>query len=52
MKGHCGFLNIVTLEWLTLGKMYMFGLTVGINIYMAIIMLVFRVHYTIGRAYI
>lgn len=46
-SGHCGFLNIATLEWWTLGRINMFCVTLAINIYMMLVLLAFRVHYTI-----
>ena len=48
-SGHCGFLNICALEWFALGKRRMGFAIEAINVYMAIVMLIFRVHYTIGR---
>ena len=47
-SGHCGFLNICALEWFALGKRRMGFAIEAINVYMAIVMLIFRVHYTIG----
>lgn len=50
-SGHCGFLNMCALEWFALGKRYM-GFTVeAFNVYMVMVMLIFRVHYTIGLCF-
>ena len=50
-SGPCGFLNICALEWLAIGNKYM-GYTVeAFNFYMAFVMLIFRVHYTVGKFY-
>ena len=46
-SGHCGFLMIVMLEWICNGKYLMGALTFVVNIYMAIVMVAFRIHYTI-----
>ena len=48
-SGHCGFLNICALEWFALGKKRMGILVESFNAYMAIVMLIFRVHYTVGK---
>lgn len=50
-SGHCGFLNICALEWLALGKTKMGLMIEAVNGYMAIVMLIFRVHYTIGKIF-
>lgn len=46
-SGHCGFLMICTLEWHSLKKYKMCWITLGINCYMAFVMLIFRIHYAI-----
>lgn len=46
-SGHCGFLNLCALECLRIKKKGFFFLVQIINAYMAIVMIVFRIHYTI-----
>ncbi|KAL4453082.1 hypothetical protein ABPG74_015313 [Tetrahymena malaccensis] len=46
-SGHCGFLTLVSCEWFVNKKYYMFALTCLVNLYMAIVMIGFRIHYTI-----
>ncbi|EAR82185.1 PAP2 family protein (macronuclear) [Tetrahymena thermophila SB210] len=46
-SGHCGFLNLCALEWLRSGKSNYFKIVQLVNAYMAIVMLIFRIHYMI-----
>lgn len=46
-SGHCGFLMLVACEWFVNKRYYMFALTCVINLYMAIVMIGFRIHYTV-----
>ncbi|EAR94796.1 PAP2 family protein (macronuclear) [Tetrahymena thermophila SB210] len=46
-SGHVGFLNIVALEWYKQKNYFMFYLTCAFNVYVAFVMVVFRIHYVV-----
>jgi len=46
-SGHCGFLVIVAAEWFTLGYKKMSLITHLVNIYMAFVMVICRIHFSI-----
>jgi hypothetical protein len=45
-SGHCGFLMICACEWYQLGFKKMTYLTHCVNVYLAVVMLICRIHYS------
>eukprot|EP01017_Pseudomicrothorax_dubius_P016708 TRINITY_DN1891_c0_g1_i27.p1 TRINITY_DN1891_c0_g1~~TRINITY_DN1891_c0_g1_i27.p1 ORF type:complete len:231 (+),score=19.03 TRINITY_DN1891_c0_g1_i27:59-751(+) len=48
-SGHCGFLMICASEYMTIGLKWAGVFTHLVNLYMAAVMLICRIHYTIGK---
>eukprot|EP01016_Furgasonia_blochmanni_P004460 TRINITY_DN11734_c0_g1_i2.p1 TRINITY_DN11734_c0_g1~~TRINITY_DN11734_c0_g1_i2.p1 ORF type:complete len:375 (-),score=46.75 TRINITY_DN11734_c0_g1_i2:394-1416(-) len=46
-SGHCGFLMICACEWWELGHKFVACIVHVVNLYMAYVMVVFQIHYTI-----